>query len=203
MNRFAPRIVRNVVAVLLSTPFVGSLASLPLQAQEVVRRPIAEDVEIDGIPCARTTKADAEFFLSGRLAECPLSRDAVVASHAFPRGTWVILHEDGVLNGAWLPTNVTLSGHLCRGTGYRKWSVRFHANGALKLCFLPETAEIEGVPCRDGTFWGEIRGGGNTAVHFHPNGRLARCQAARAFTANGQRYAKWDVVVRDSVGDRE
>lgn len=170
------------------------------QEEETIRRPITEDVVIDGVPCARTGRAPAEFYATGRLLECPLSRDAVIATQSLPAGTWVIFHADGTINGAWLSRDTSLSGRVCRGEGYKKWSVRFYANGALKLCFLPEPTVIDGVPCRDGTFWGEIRGGGNTAAHFHPNGRLARCQAARPFTQSGSKYEKWDIVVHDSTG---
>ncbi|MEQ1691346.1 MAG: hypothetical protein ABMA00_08685 [Gemmatimonas sp.] len=189
--------MRSQVAHQLTLCMVLAL-SMPraLSAQETVRRAISADTVIDGVPCARTGRAPAEFFVSGRLLECPLSRDVVISGHAFPRTSWVIFHADGTLNGAWLARDTVLSGHLCRGEGYKKWSVRFHPDGALRLCFLPATTVIEGVPCRDGTFWGEIRGGGNTAVHFHPSGRLARCQAARAFSVGGVHYEKWAVVSR-------
>jgi hypothetical protein len=68
------------------------------------------------------------------------------------------------------------------------------------LCFLRVTTVIDGVPCRAGTFWGEIRGGQNTAVHVHRNGRLARCQVAHDTTVGGVRYTAWAVVTRDSTG---
>jgi hypothetical protein len=188
---------RHLLAAVCSALMV-MVCTETLSAQQIIRRPISEDTVIDGIPCAKTTRAHAEFYGSGRLAECPLSRDAVVSSASLPRGTWVVFREDGQLDGAWLPQNHVLSGHVCRGEGYRKWSVRFHPDGALKLCFLPETTTIEGVPCLHGTFWNELRGGGNTAVHFHTNGWLARCQVARASTVDGRQYKKWEVVVRDS-----
>jgi hypothetical protein len=174
-----------------------------LSAQETERRPLIRDTVVDGVPCAGTGRLTAEFFASGRLLECPLSRDVTLFSQAFPRGSWVLFHDDGTLNGAWLSENSWLSGHLCRGEGYKKWSVRFHPSGALRLCFLPVTTVIEGVPCRDGTFWGEIRGGQKTAVHFHANGKLARCQAARAFSLDGVRYPAWALVERDSTGRAE
>lgn len=168
-------------------------------AQQTVRRALPKDTVISGIPCARTEGAPAEFYASGQLLECPLSRDVVIATHAFPKDSWVLFHENGSLDGAWLSRHAQLSGHTCKGTGYKAWSVRFHANGALRSCYLPESIVIDGVPCRDGTFWGEIRGGQRNTVYFHPNGRLARCQASRAFALAGKSYSKWDVVVRDSV----
>ncbi len=136
----------------VSTSFAQAQAKP--RTPETVRRPITRDMEIDGVPCAKTGRAPAEFWSSGRLLECPLSRDAVIATQPFPKGSWVIFHADGSLNGAWLSRHAPMSGHVCKGEGYKKWSLRFHPGGALKSCYLPETTVIEGVPCRDGTFWG-------------------------------------------------
>ena len=176
----------------------------PAPVQGVVpattRRAITADTVIDGVPCARTTRARAEFHANGRLLECPLSRDASFGPQQLPRGSWVLLHADGSINGSWLSRDTPLSGISCKGDGYKQWSVRFYPTAELRLCFLRVTTVIEGVPCRAGTFWGEIRGGQNTAVHLHRNGRLARCQVAHDTTVGGVRYAAWEVVTRDSTG---
>lgn len=189
------RTVLEVVAILVVSTSFGSA----LYAQETVRRALPRDTVINGVPCARTKGPPAEFYASGRLLECPLSRDATIATHLFPKDSWVLFHENGTLDAAWLSRHAQLSGQTCKGTGYKAWSVRFHTSGALRSCYFPVNTVVEGVPCREGTFWGEIRGGQRNTVYFHANGKLARCQASRAFTLNGVKYDKWDVVVRDSV----
>lgn len=174
--------------------------ALAQEPTRLVRRQLPDTVTVDGIPCGPTGRAYAEFHPSERLASCPLAQPMTLAGHDLPSETWVLLEEDGTLRGAWLPGNTLLAGHLCRGTGYKGWSVRFYPSGALSMCYLAEVATIDGVTCQRGTFWIEIRGGTNSSVGFHENGRLSRCQAARDFTRDGVRIRKWDVVRLDPTG---
>ena len=157
---------------------------------------------VDGITCAPTGRAYAYFFASGRLKACPLARDTVLFGQSLPQQTWVEFTIEGRLRHTWLPHDVVLSGRLCKGEGYKKWSVLFHPSGALALCFLPNETVIDGVPCQRGTFWNELRGGGKTGAFFHENGRLQRCQVSRSFALNGQQVEKWDVVQLDANGRR-
>ncbi|HEX6587995.1 MAG TPA: hypothetical protein VF039_03150 [Longimicrobiales bacterium] len=148
---------------------------------------LARDTVIDGIPCAPTGRAYAEFHQpDNRLAECPLSRDFTVRGHAFPAGTWVVLHPDGRLRLAWLSRNAPVGPTTCKGTGYKEWVTTFHDDGTLATCYLPRARTIDGIPCRAGTIWGEITGG--VTVHFHPDGRLASCSLSRAITIEGERH---------------
>ena len=164
------------------------------------RRKLTSITTVDGITCAPTGRAYAEFYPLGRLASCPLAYDTVVAGHPLPANTWLQLTEDGHLTSVWLPQDAMLAGHRCRGTGYRGWSVSFHPTGALAQCYLGEVAVIDGVPCQRGTLWTELRGGGNSSVHFREDGRLERCQAAYDFVRDGVEIRKWQVVQRDSAG---
>ena len=166
----------------------------------IVRQKLTSVTTVDGITCRTTGRAYAEFYASGRLASCPLARDTVLAGHQLPAATWVQLAEDGALTSVWLPKATMLAGHYCRGTGYRGWSVLFHPNAALEMCYLAEVAVIDRVPCQRGTFWTELRGGGQSSVHFRDDGRLQRCQAARDFARDGVEIRKWQVVHRDSAG---
>lgn len=192
MSRVLPRIVPHLLLITLTA------TTMPAQG---ARRVLHRDTVIDGIPCAPTGRASAEWHANGRLLECPVARDVVIDGVTLPRGSWPLLHPDGALHGAWLSRDSELSGHVCRGAGYKKWSVRFFRGGALRTCFLPDSAStIEGVPCVPASFWNEVRGGGRSTAVFHANGRLLQCQAARAFTTNGHRYTKWSVVRRDSLG---
>jgi hypothetical protein len=123
-----------------------------------------------------------------------------LAGNRLPAKSWVQLTETGRLEGVWLPHDSYLGGHLCRGTGNRGWSVTFHPEGALRMCFLAQEEVIDGIPCQKGSFWNEARGGNKTGVRLRQDGRLERCQAARDFTRNGVAVKKWTVVALDSAG---
>lgn len=154
------------------------LCSLPDAAygQPTTRRALPSDTIIDGVPCAPTGRASAEWHANGRLLECPLSRAQAFPGQRLPAGTWILLRDTGLLYGAWLPHDVMLSGRLCKGTGYKGWSVRFHPNGSLASCYLPRDTVVDGVPCVKGSFRNEIRYRGRTHTDFSAEGRLLRCQ---------------------------
>lgn len=174
-------------------------AAQPARRGETVRRPLARDTVIDGVPCARTDRAPAEFHLNQRLAGCALSRDHQVGTHHFAKATWLDLNAQGQLWGAWLSVDTKLDGHECRGEGYKKWSVRFHPNGTLSGCYLVRDTVIDGVPCMSGSFLRELRGGGHSALWLYANATFRRCQAARDTVVDGRAIKKWQVVERDSA----
>ena len=203
------RIVRRTIRLIRGIRMCGccwigcalsSSAALPLSGQILERRQITTTTVIDGITCAPTGKASAEFHPSGRLAWCPIAADTVLFGQELPALTWIGLDANGRLARAWLPRNTELSGHLCHGTGHQGFSVEFYPGGQLKLCFLAEDTLIQGVPCIRGTFWTEVRGGGKSAVRFRENGRLAGCQAATDFTHAGIKVRQWQVVAVDDGG---
>lgn len=132
------------------------------------------DSTIAGVRCGPTGRASVVLYADGALDECPLARDTTIHGLRLPRGTWIKLHPDRRLDGAWLPHDVTLQGVPCKGSGYKGWSVRFHESGALKLCYLAREATIDGVRCRRAGFVTELSG--NTAVTLDRNGRLAGCR---------------------------
>ena len=141
------RPIKSIAAIgVLALLAVGAPSGLEAQAQ-LERRRLPATVVIDGITCAPTGQAFAEFYPSGRLAECPIAADTVLYGQSLLRGTWVGFTQDGRLRNGWLSRNTRLSGQLCRGTGYKGFRVLFHPSGALRLCFLPADTEIAGVPC--------------------------------------------------------
>ncbi len=178
--------LRPIVPLLLL-----ALSASALSAQ-TTRRKLVERTIIDGITCGNTGRAYAEFHASGRLSECPLAADTTIAGHRFIADTWLRFDETGLLFAAWLSRDTDLNSHTCRGDGYKAYAVEFHPNGHLKLCYFRVETVVEGIPCIHGSFWTEVRGRGRSKVWFSADGALARCQAARAFTAHGQSYAKWD-----------
>ena len=161
----------------------AAIAALVLAAPARAQEPPLTKVQlrtvtvIDGVACGPTGRASAWTFPSGRLESCPLAHDSIVSGHTFEAGTWLYFDEKGLLIGAWLEDDSLLQGHRCKGTGYKGWSVQFHPNGALRSCFLAHEETIQGIPCRHGSFWGEITGGVQTT--FHDNGSLESCAVAR------------------------
>ena len=98
-----------------------------------------------------------------------------------------------------LPRNTEIQGILCRGDRHRGWETVLYVNGKLLKAWLARTEEIQGVPCMKATFWTEFLGG-DAAVYFHSNGKLAKCKLARDVTINGHRFKKGDHVCFDSEG---
>ena len=196
------RPIRFLIALSLIAIATPVLAQAPATAQatpETRRVRLEADTVIDGIHCAPTGRAYAEFFINGgRLAECPLAEAANVGGHDLPAGTWVILHPDGRLRLVWLSRNARFGDVVCKGTGYKEWVTTFHPNGAVETCFLPRAATIDGIPCRAGTFLGELTGG--VAVRFHANGRLESCSLGQPVTVGGERYRAWRRIWLDADG---
>jgi hypothetical protein len=153
---------------------------------------------VDGVSCAPTGRTSAGIFASGRLHACPVARDTTIEGQRFPAGTWIYLTEDRSLWRAWLIRDTDLSRVRCKGTGFQGWSVEFHPGGMLAMCYLAGEQTLDGVPCREGSFWGEVTGG--VKVHFHPNGRLRTCQLARAHTQGGVKYGRRDRIELDTAG---
>jgi hypothetical protein len=173
--------------------------ALCAQDAPVTRIRISRDTVVTGVRCASTGKAYAELYANGGLVECPIAADTVIAGHALPRGTWIRLHEDRGLDGAWLPRDTELQGLPCKGTGYKGWAVRFHADGRLSLCYLSREATIDGIPCRAGKFTTELTG--STQVQLHPNGRLRACRLADAVTRRGVTLRRGVRIVLSPTGD--
>ena len=172
------------------------LLALPLTAaaQEPIRRRLDTPQTSGGVSCGTTGRAYAEFHPDGTLRSCPLARDTTVEGNAFRAGTWITLDEGGLLRSAWLSVDTPLSGHLCRGTGYKGFAVTFHDDGSLATCYLARDTVIDGIPCIHGSFWTEIRGGTKSAARFHPDGSLSGCQLSRDAVVDGKQLRKWDRV---------
>jgi hypothetical protein len=176
--------------------FSLAVPSLTL-AQEVAREQLERDTIVSGIHC-QGTKRSAGFHPSGALESCALASDTEFFGHRFMAGTWVYLTELGELTSAWLIRDTELQGHICKGSGYGGWSVAFHRSGPLRICYLAQQQVIQGVPCRRGSLWGEIRGG--VSVHFHETGALESCSAARRFTLDGVTFKNRQRVRLDRSG---
>ena len=167
---------------------LASTASLHAQDADGTRIRLGQDTIVAGVRCAPTGRAYAVVYPNGKLDECPIAMDTVIAGHRFPRTTWIRLTEEGVLKAVWLPKPQAVQGIPCKGTGFKGWAVTFHPNGALKLCYLSELTIIDGIPCASASFLKELTG--NSVVALGEGGELRSCRLARDFERKGVRYSK-------------
>lgn len=185
--------IKATVLLLLSLP-----TPTGAQAGDSLRRvPLTAATNIDGVLCA-AGKNTTILYRSGRLESCPLANDADFYGHTLPAGSFVTLTEAGQPRHVWLSRDARIQGHLCKGTGRGGWSVALYPSGRLSLCFLALEETIDGVPCRKGSFWGEIRGG--VSVEFYESGKLRACGAARDFTLGNRTYRSRQRVLLDPDG---
>ncbi|MCC6245977.1 MAG: hypothetical protein IT353_24300 [Gemmatimonadaceae bacterium] len=161
----------------------------PIVAQEgSIRFRITTDTVVAGVSCAPTGRAYAVVYDDGKLDECPMGVDTIIAGHPIARGTWIRLHPSQKLRSLWLNEHQEVQGIPCRGTGYKGWAVTFHDNGTLSLCYLSRSAVIDGVPCAGASFLTEMTG--NSGVSLDDQQRLTRCRLSRDYVRNGVRYKK-------------
>lgn len=140
--------------------------------------------EVQGVPCSRYV----ELAPDGHLASCVLTSDHAFGTIVLPANTQFDLRPDGSPSDVHLGKDTAFDGHTCLGHGPGEWMTGFHPNGRLEYCFLVADETIDGVPCRHGSFWGEVTGG--VIVRFHDNGRLATCRLTAGVTVAGRAFEK-------------
>lgn len=160
MSRLSMLLLLLVYFPAVNAEFSGKLTELKLE----------EPTEIDGIPCMN----EALMYPDGRLEGCSLARDAVVAGHKFPKGSWPYFDPPGVLKCVFLEHDYKVQGYLLRGERTH-YQTCFHPNGWLSFGNLKEATVIQGVPCEKSTVDIWLRKG-PSGVNFHDNGRLKSCR---------------------------
>jgi hypothetical protein len=166
----------------------------------LVRRTLREPETIDGVRC----QDYAWVREGGGLDGCFLAGDQTIDGRPLPAGTRVALDREGHLDWVFLPATTEIAGHRCRGGGH-DFMTGFHPGGALRLCWLAEDEEIQGIPCSKVTGIGEMwRGlfsrGRHGGVYFHPDGKLASCRLSRDVTLGDSRYEAGSRVEIDGEG---
>jgi hypothetical protein len=149
---------------------------------------------VDGVPCRGFADVDA----AGRLRSAILDREHAFGPVVLPMNTQFTLRPDGTVKDVHLGSDATFDGHTCLGRGPGEWMTGFHPNGRLAYCFLAGDQTIDGVPCRHGSFWGEITGG--VVVRLHDNGRLESCRLAADLTLQGRTIAGGERIRLDPDG---
>ena len=170
------------VAVLLPSAFAGTSGSL-------TRLDLDEPTEIEGIPC----RDEALLYPDGRLEGCRLSRDAKVAGHMFPEGSWPYFDPPGTLKCVFLDHDHEVQGYLLRGESHH-YQTCFHPNGWLSFGNLKEPTVVQGVPCEKSTrkLWLTK---GPSGIYFHDNGRLKGCRLSR--DVHSLKKHKWIEIDRE------
>ena len=163
------------------------LLSAPLAEARTVRK-LKEPAVIDGLPCAER----AIYRKDGSFEGCKLGEDLVIQGHAIPKGIFVYHSRHGGYSGT-LTKPTMVQGIYCHGSGAGGASIGFHPNGRLRTFYLQKDAEIDGVPCRAGGFWTDVRGV-PVHVNLYDDGRLRRCEAARDVTIGDRTYAKGEEI---------
>lgn len=152
---------------------------------------IATSQTIEGVPCGagRIWK----FKDTGVLHRCTLDRDAVVRGVAFPKGTSVTFNADRSHRIVFLPQTTMIDGHACKGSA-DNFMTGLYADGKLQLCWLPEDAVIDGVPCAAFSFWSDVVMRNASGVYFHQNGKLMSCRLSKPFKQDGRTLAKGERI---------
>lgn len=146
---------------------------------------------IEGVPCG--PGALWRFRDGARLHRCTIDRDAVVRGLALPKGTSVTFNADGTHRSVFLPRTATIDGHACKGSAHN-FMTGLYPDGKLQLCWLPEDAVIDGVPCAAFSFWSDVVRRNASGVYFHPNDQLSSCRLSKEYKQDGRRLAKGDRI---------
>ncbi|MCU0621906.1 MAG: hypothetical protein MUC69_10435 [Gemmatimonadales bacterium] len=203
MSRRNPNATACALAAAMLLACVGVMLALsraepPKSAEEKRashREMLDSPREEQGVPCRGYVELDA----AGQLKSGILDREHAFGPVTLPVNTQFYLRPDGTVKDVHLGADATYDGHTCLGRGPGEWMTGFHPNGRLAYCFLVAGEAIDGVPCRRGSFWGEITGG--VIVSLHDNGRLAACRLAADVTRTGQMFKKGKRITLDPEGN--
>jgi hypothetical protein len=114
---------------------------------------------------------------------CTLSKDTPITGQILPAGSVVSFNRNGSVTDCLLSRDTLIQGHLVRGWG-TNFETGFYPDGRLRLGWLAQEEEIQGVPCAPFRFWT------NAGVSFHDNGKLTSCRLAKDVTIQGKTFAK-------------
>ena len=130
---------------------------------------------------------------NGTITGGMLAKDAVVNEIRLPADTWVSFHRDGKFKSCHFPSDQTIQGHQCRGTGggSKGAVVVFYPNGKLKEFFAPKSVAIQNVPCKGGLF---------ASIQLHENGKLKQCTLSEAVTLDGKQLKQGTRITLDETG---
>ncbi|MGD0579124.1 MAG: hypothetical protein ABSC08_09375 [Bryobacteraceae bacterium] len=168
------------------------------QRPHVERKDLDKPTEIQGHPCAA---GYAWFYDGGALNSCRVARDVPFGEARVGAGSWIYLTSDGKPQSVFLRHDTRIGPATCMGSAMGREGITtvFFPSGKLKLCFLADDQEIQGVPCAHGGFFSELFGG-DASTKFYENGGLRACRLSRAATVRGKRFARGARVEFDEDG---
>jgi hypothetical protein len=170
-------------ALLLCVPFLLCAAISSASEPNALRNRILRDTTIQGYPCA---KGDAWFYPDGSLNQCTLSRSAALGDLPVPRGSVVEFWPNGAAHYLMLQRPAPLAGYKIRGGTRlglsRGATTSFYSTGELHSFYLASSENVQGVPCRGGSWntFTDLEGGENL-VEFYRDGKLESCKLGRDY----------------------
>jgi hypothetical protein len=197
MTQISPISIRTVIASVALVMVAGALSSACAAGRfRAERFTLKSPEEIEGVPCGA---GYIWRFPDGRLHRCTLDHDAIVRNAPLPKGAAVAFNEDGSHAYVFLPKTTTIEGYACKGSGHN-FMTTFHDNGRLKLCWMEENRDVQGIPCAGFSVWSDVLSGNPSGVYFHPDGRLAECRVTRDVKVGGRAYTQNERIYLDASG---
>jgi hypothetical protein len=165
-------------ALLLCAALLLSASIASASEPNSFRNRIARNTNIQGYPCA---KGEAWFYPDGSLNQCTLSRSAALGDLPVPRGSVVEFWPNGAAHYLLLQRPSALAGYRVRGGTHlglsRGATTSFYSSGELRSFYLVSSENVQGVPCRGGS-WNTFTDpqGGQNLVEFYRDGKLESCK---------------------------
>ena len=128
-----------------------------------------------------------------------LAQEDTVLGNTVPAGTQLNFDKNGILLFIALPHPMKLQEVMCNGEGPGSWHTVLYPSGQLKLAWPSEDQDVQGIPCREATFFTEMFGGG-AGLYFHPNGKLRRCKLSKDFIIEGRSFKRGEHPEFDEQG---
>jgi hypothetical protein len=139
---------------------------------------------------------DIEYYTNGNIEFCNLAQIDTLSGQILPKGTGVHFTNVGVFNWCFLPEDMFIQGHKCRGGGH-SFMTSFYPNGQLKIAWLAENEIIQEIPCSKFRFLSAIFysfHGKSGKTSFYDNGQLKYCELSKDKVINSVQYSKGDAV---------
>lgn len=185
----------GAAAVVFALLLLAGSRSERVREYAQVRHGNASDQRVlQGLVCT----GSFETWPDGSLKSATLAIADTVSGRVLPAGSKVHFYRDGSFHFCFLPGEVEIDGHLCRGGGH-DFMTHLYPDGSPKIIWLARDEIIQGLPCARFEWFGDVFGGASDVV-FYPNGTLKHAKLSRDATVQGQELRKGDHVLFDRNG---
>ncbi len=184
----------GAAVVFTLTMVFGSRSDKVKEYARTSRHDAGTETIVQGLACT----GPYVTWSDGSLESAVLARPDTVSGRILPKGTSVHFNRNGSFHFCFLPGDVMLDGHLCRGGGH-DFTTHLYPNGQLKVIWLGREETIHNIPCAPFEWFGDVFGG-PSMVEFHENGTLKRAKLARSMTLQTHTLEKGTIIQFDSTG---